>query len=100
MGQVAAYALGFWTPGAQSASAILVALAVSAAIGLPGGLTYAILMPSTARLGIMPDGIIVDATSSKSPHFGFRQGYRWADLQLRGRSLVLPNIRQRAPRFL
>jgi len=97
--QLVAYALGLWSHQDTSWTALFLSLGISAAIGLPGAFCYAILIPSTARLGIMADGVIVEA-ASRYPQYGFRQGYRWGDLQLRGRSLILPPIRPRAPRSL
>ncbi len=80
---------------------LLVYFGIAGAIGIPGIFAYSFLMPSTARLGIMVDGVIIEATSSKYPHLGFRQGYRWAEVRLKGRSLILlPKVRPRAPRSL
>jgi hypothetical protein len=73
-------------------------LGVTGAIAFPGIFAYSFLVPTTARLGIMSDGIIVEAASVRLRNYGFRQGCRWGDLRLLGNRLVLPRIHPRAPR--
>lgn len=84
----------------NSPAGLLVYLGVSAAIAFPGILAFSYLVPTTARVGIMSAGIIVEAVSRRYPGLGFRQGYRWRDIELRGGRLMLPRIRPRAPRSL
>jgi hypothetical protein len=48
----------------------------------------------------MPEGIIVEVMFARYPHLGFRQAYRWTDVQLRGRVLRLPKVSPRTPRWL
>jgi hypothetical protein len=96
VGVVGAYVLGY---GPMSVWGLPLYFGIAAAIGVPGIVAYMFLMPSTARLGIMPDGVIVEAATRYLP-YGLRQGYRWGDLRLDGSSLILPRISQRTPRSL
>ncbi len=90
---------GFWQHGQLTGAGFLVYFGIAGAISIPGILAYSFLVPTTARLGITTDGVIVEAVSAKY-RYGFRQGYRWGDLQLRDGLLLLPRIRPRAPRSL
>ena len=84
----------------MSVIGLAVYFGVAGTIALPGIFAYSFLTPSTARLGILPDGVIIEVGSPKYPQAGFRQGYRWADLRLRGRLLILPPLRPRTPRWV
>jgi hypothetical protein len=90
VGVVGAYVLGY---GPMSMWGLPLYVAIAALIGVPSIVAYMFLMPSTARLGIMDDGLILEAGSSKAPRSGVRQGYRWSDLRLDGARLVLPRVR-------
>ena len=75
----------------------LLTIGAMGAFTVPAVVAYVLLVPTPSTLGLMPDGLIVSLGSSR---FAFRQGYRWADLRLRGRSLILPRVRLIGPRSL
>jgi hypothetical protein len=45
-------------------------------LGFPGIFAYTYLVPKTARLGIMSNGLILEALSVRFRDCGFCQGYR------------------------
>jgi hypothetical protein len=92
--------LGLSQHGGPSETGSVIYVLVSGGILFPGVFAYSRFMPTTARLGIMPEGVIVEAGFPNFPGSVFRQGYRWGELELEGRCLLLPQIRSRAPRML
>jgi hypothetical protein len=80
---------GGWPYPLHTLTDWLILIAAMAVCLVPATLAYWFMAPTAASLGIMSDGLIVKAGSGQ---LGFCQGYRWADLRLRGRYLILPRI--------
>jgi hypothetical protein len=89
--------LGGWPLSPLNPAAVLVVIGAMVIFAVPASIAYAVLMPTQASLGLLPDGVIVEMSS---PLKTVRQGYRWGDVRLRGRSLVLSRARPWTPRAL
>lgn len=94
-----AIALGVRSKLPLSVATILYAV-IGTAIVIPAVLGYCFLTPSPANLGVLGDGLIVEIGSPTASRFAFRQGYRWSELRLSGRTLVLSRKNSTAPRSL
>lgn len=100
VGSFVTYLLGLDSRGQFAGWGLLVYVGVASPIVIFGLVAYPYLMPSTARLGVMSEGIIVEAGSPKYPWSGFQQAYRWGDAKLQGNLLTLPWVRSKIPRSI
>jgi hypothetical protein len=86
--------LGFWPTPFLAPIDLLVLIGFMALFAGLSTTAFWLLVPSPARLGIMEEGVIVEIGTRP---FGVHQGYRWSELRLQGRALVLP---RKGPRLL
>jgi hypothetical protein len=74
----------------------LLAATLTVAIGGPALVAYYVLMPFPVTLGFMSDGLVVEVRSSRAARPARRWAWRWGELRLHGRRLVLPRTHRSA----
>lgn len=95
--------LGLWTAGAALAFAVvhygpagrvgLLAYGLGAAAFIPGAFLLLASLPFRGQLGIAEEGILLEPHRRAAVAGGATRAYRWTDIRLRGRRLMVPGTR-------